>query len=174
LGNEAITVSQATASDYTAVFDLLESARQWLISRGITRQWPTSIPSEILSERIARGVVYTAGAGTLHKIVGTFTILWADPNTWGEQPPNAGYVHSLAVDRAWAGQGLGEYLLKEAARIVAGSGRKYLRLDCWADNAALCAYYESLGFLSRGLHTWPAIEELHLSEFTVHRYERQI
>ncbi len=168
-----VRVIQATPDHYQAVYDLLEQARQWLIhEKGITRQWPTPIPRDILVCRIEQGLVYVALSGG--HTAGTITILWDDADTWGPQPPVAGYAHSLAVDRAWAGGGLGFFLLEEASRIVARAGRQYLRLDCWAGNDTLCRYYEQAGFASRGFHTWQAIPELGLSEFTVHRYEKPV
>jgi GNAT superfamily N-acetyltransferase len=171
--NQPVHVIQATPAHYQAVYDLLEQARRWLIQeKHITRQWPTAVPRAILMSRIEQNLVYIAIANG--KVVGTITILWDDPDAWGPQSPVAGYAHSLAVERSWAGQGLGLYLLNEAARIVARAGRQYLRLDCWAANAVLCQYYEQAGFESRGYHTWAAIPERGLDEFTVHRYEKPV
>jgi ribosomal protein S18 acetylase RimI-like enzyme len=73
------------------------------------------------------------------------------PEHVGEQEPDAGYVHRLAVRRAYAGRGMGRALLEWAAAQTAGSGRVWLRLDCMADNRRLCHYYESLGFVQRGI-----------------------
>ena len=39
--------------------------------------------------------------------VATFTLLLDDPKFWGERPPDAVYLHKLAVRRAYAGRGLG-------------------------------------------------------------------
>ena len=47
-------------------------------------------------------------------------------------------------------RGLGVELLKVAERVTAASGRKSLRLDCFAGNDALCAYHVRAGFVRRG------------------------
>ncbi|MGI5227013.1 hypothetical protein [Actinoallomurus sp. CA-142502] len=41
---------------------------------------------------------------------------------------------------------MGARLLDWAGELVAGHGRRWLRLDCGADNTALRAFYERLGF----------------------------
>jgi protein-tyrosine phosphatase len=97
--------------------------------------------------------------------VATFALLWDDPAFWGEQPPDAGYVHALAVRRAYAGRGLGERLLDWAEAQAAAAGRGYLRLDCMSDNAVLREYYERLGFEPRG--------EAVLDDFEATLFERR-
>jgi GNAT superfamily N-acetyltransferase len=59
-------------------------------------------------------------------------------------------VHCLAIRRAFAGIGLGRYLLQWAEQRIAAVGKKFIRLDCMAENPALCAYYEQVGFTHRG------------------------
>jgi ribosomal protein S18 acetylase RimI-like enzyme len=76
-------------------------------------------------------------------------LLWSDPLVWRDVPEDAGYVHSLAIRRAYAGRGLGKTLLEWAERL-ATAGKRYLRLDCGAENLPLRAYYERLGFQHRG------------------------
>jgi ribosomal protein S18 acetylase RimI-like enzyme len=84
------------------------------------------------------------------KIIGTLTLQWSDPMFWGEQPPDAGYIHRLAVRRDHAGTGLGAALVDWAAVQVRARGRTSLRLDAPADNVRLGELYERLGFVYRG------------------------
>ena len=67
---------------------------------------------------------------------------------WPGASEAAGYIHRIAVRRDVRGSGL--ELLKFAERITADTGRKLLRLDCFAGNAALCSYYERAGFAPDG------------------------
>lgn len=138
----ALTIRLATDADTDGVMGLLEAAAEWLLSRGI-RQWlPGQIQMAWLRERIARGEVYVATQdGTL---AGSFRLIWSDQPTWGTQRDDAGYVHGLVINRAFAGQGLGLRLLAHAERLVAAAGRPSLRLDCMSD--ALAAYYVRAGF----------------------------
>ena len=93
--------------------------------------------------------------------VGTITLQWVDEPMWGARPPDAGYVHRLAIRRSVAG--LGAELLASADAHVAAHGRAFLRLDCWSGNAALRRYYEHAGFTHRG--------ERSEESWTVSRYD---
>ncbi|HKV86289.1 MAG TPA: GNAT family N-acetyltransferase, partial [Ktedonobacterales bacterium] len=77
-------------------------------------------------------------------LAGSFRLIWSDRPAWGSQPDDAGYVHGLVINRAFAGQGLGVRLPAHAEWLVAAAGRPYLRLDCIND--ALVAYYVRAGF----------------------------
>jgi ribosomal protein S18 acetylase RimI-like enzyme len=74
----------------------------------------------------------------------------SDEETWGTVAGDAGYVHGLAIRRGFAGTGLGRELLRWAENMVAASGKKYLRLDCVAENTAFNEYYVRAGFGCRG------------------------
>ena len=131
------------------VLGILGEAAEWLASRGIPDQWkPGSFSRESFLDQIRRREVYLAGLG--EEVVGTITLQWTDETFWKEAAPDAGYVHKLAVKRAFAGRGLGLRMLEWAARQASTAGKKYLRLDCVADNKRICEYYERAGFMPRG------------------------
>jgi ribosomal protein S18 acetylase RimI-like enzyme len=145
-------ITQALPDDEDAVMDILADAIAWLEARGID-QWhahPGMRPT--VAARIARGETWLCWLGG--QPVATLALMWADEEMWDPEPPNAGYVHALAVRRAYAGHGIGRALLDWAAGEVARAGRIYLRLDCIAHNVALRAYYEAAGFVYRGDHTY--------------------
>lgn len=143
-GRPVLEISLAGSADRDAIVSILEEASEWLLSRGI-RQWlPGSFTPELIEGRIACGELYLGRVDG--EPAGTYTLLWSDPEIWGEQPSNAGYVHSLAAIRAHAGRGLGRELLRHAEQIVAASGRQYLRLDCWSGSEKLREYYMRAGF----------------------------
>lgn len=83
--------------------------------------------------------------------VGTFSLAFDDDPHWGPQEPIAGYVHGLCVRRGFNGRGLGSFMLDWCAREVRSLNRRWVRLDCAADNETLCAYYASLGFIRVGM-----------------------
>ncbi|HEX6819756.1 MAG TPA: GNAT family N-acetyltransferase [Ktedonobacterales bacterium] len=142
-----LIVERATANDAETLLAIHEDVAHWLWCRDI-RQWePGTFPRQQLDVWIARGEAYLArldGAA-----VAMLTLHWSDEETWGVMPEDAGYVHSLAVRRQYAGQGIGRALLAWTEREVAAAGKEYLRLDCMAQNAALRAYYEHAGFVER-------------------------
>lgn len=162
--NPAITVRRAGPADEAALLALLEAAADWLWARGV-RQWaPGSFTAAAHGTAVPGRTAYLAERNG--QPAGTFALLWDDPDVWGVRPPDAGYLHSLAVARAYAGQHLGALLLDTAAAQVRAAGRRYLRLDCWAGNTMLRAYYTAQGFTPLG--------EAPVATFQVALFERAV
>jgi ribosomal protein S18 acetylase RimI-like enzyme len=161
--NAQLDVRRAEAEDLDTVVEILSEAARWLLERGI-RQWPEPFPRDRVEGLLDRGEFYLARLDG--EPAATFALLSSDPEFWGEQPPDAAYLHALAVRRAYAGRGLGERVLKWAMARAAADGRTYLRLDCMSDNETLRKYYERLGFEPRG--------EVRLHDFTATLFERRI
>jgi GNAT superfamily N-acetyltransferase len=160
--NERLEVRRAGAEDVDEIVGVLSEAAAWLLARGI-RQWPDPFPRGRVAALAERGDFYVASSGG--ETVATLALMWSDPTFWGERPADAGYVHALAVRRAYAGRGLGGRLLDWAGEQVATTGREYLRLDCLAGNSELRRYYERRGFDLRG--------EVAVDDFTSALYERR-
>jgi ribosomal protein S18 acetylase RimI-like enzyme len=83
-------------------------------------------------------------------VVGTITLQWSDPVLWNGASPDAGYIHKLAVVRAYAGRKIGEEMLRWAEKQALLAGKKYLRLDCLASNRIIRDYYEKAGYIHKG------------------------
>ena len=160
--NERLQVRRAGAGDVDEIVEVLSEAAGWLLARGIC-QWPDPFPRARVAALVDRGDFYVASSGG--ETVGTLALMWSDPTFWGERPSDAGYVHALAVRRAFAGRGLGRRLLDWAGVQVAAAGREYLRLDCLAGSSELRRYYERHGFDLRG--------EVAVDDFTSALYERR-
>jgi len=140
-----VQIRLAAAADLDDVLDILNEAARWLASRGINQWRVDGFPRELVAGDIARGEVYVAMRD--RRAVGTFTLQWSDELFWRGVAGDAGYIHRIAVRRD--ARGIGVDLLKAAERITLAAGRKLLRLDCYAGNAALCSYYERAGFIRR-------------------------
>ena len=134
----------ARAGDDPRIIDLLSEAAAWAKARGVERWWPVPFPEEWVAPAVARGDVYLVSIGP--ETIGTLALTREDPRMWGDVPPDAGYVHRLAVRRALAHRGIGARALDWATSEVRGWGRTKLRLDCLATNASLLQYYLSQGF----------------------------
>lgn len=138
----ALTIAPAAPQDTPVVHALLNDAAAWLAARRID-QWPYPFPEHLVRAFIDRNGTYIARYG--NDPVGTLAVYWEDRTFWGAQPPDAGYVHALAVDSRARGHELGARLLDWAARLAATRDRTWLRLDCGTDNTPLRRYYERLG-----------------------------
>jgi GNAT superfamily N-acetyltransferase len=142
-----VNVRIARSEDVESVGGLLDEATAWVAELG-HEQWPLPYPRDDIAAAIDRGEVYIAELDG--EALGTITVLADDPVYWGERPPDAHYVHKLAVGRAHAGRGLGAAIVEWADARAAAAGRGFLRLDCLRDDAGIRGYYERLGFEHRG------------------------
>ncbi len=57
-----------------------------------------------------------------------------------------GWIYSLAVDESQRGQGLGARLVRAAEDFLTHQGAPVIRLMVRADNEAVSAFYESIGY----------------------------
>ncbi len=146
---DELRIAPAQEKDLDTVLGILDEAAEWLASKGIPGWWrPGSFSREAFLDQIRLGEVYVARLDI--EAVGTITLQWTDRVFWKGASPDAGYVHKLAVRRAYAGRGLGLEMLEWAARRTSLAGKKFLRLDCGADDHRIRLYYEKAGFTRRG------------------------
>lgn len=153
----AITVVQAQPSDLAVMTEILEEAALWIESLDIDQWRPgyffATSSQKRMAENIRDGEVYLVLCD--EQVIGTITVQVGsaiDEELWDHDTLNeALYIHRLAIRRRFAGHGLGYMLMHWAEHLAKQAGKTYLRLDCMADNAALCAYYERDGFIRRGI-----------------------
>jgi GNAT superfamily N-acetyltransferase len=143
-----VNVRRAHQEDAVTVAGLLDEATVWVNDLGFS-QWPLPFPREQLAAAIHRGEVYVVESED-GDAVATVSMLLDDPTYWGDRPPDAFYVHKLAVRRDQAGRGIGAAIVEWANAEAAEAGREFLRLDCLGENPGIRDYYEDLGFQHRG------------------------
>ena len=149
-----VTIRAAMPDDAATFAAIHEEVASWLWARGI-HQWQLgTFPITWVQDAIARGEVYVAienGA-----VIGAVMLQEADPDTWGAASlaDAAGYIHGLRVQPSVAGRGIGRALITWAERELLARGKRLARLDCWAANGALCAYYERAGYRRVGSRTY--------------------
>ena len=145
LGVNRLHFRSADEGDLATLVRLRDDAARWMLSRGITGQWqPGQLDENHFRRAMTGGEVWLAEADG--RVAGAWELWWADEDAWGPQPPVAGYVHRLMVDRGIAPPGTGRSLLHAAERRIATMGRAFVRLDCLAGNARLNAYYLNSGY----------------------------
>ncbi|MFC7341517.1 GNAT family N-acetyltransferase [Saccharopolyspora griseoalba] len=138
----------ACPADVRPLHRLRRQLENWLHGRGIDQWRPGEVPEQEIAEQVARGDWHVLRRGGT--IDAALRHLRTDPQIWGEDPAPAAYVHGLMVDRAAAGRGLGDTLLRWAAERGRAGGAELLRLDCAESNTALRAYYRARGFTEVG------------------------
>ena len=148
-----LEIKAATRADLPLVLEILDELSAWGAATGIDMQWPLPWPGNYISEIIESSEMYLAYRED--QPVATFALRSSDDEAWGQQPPDAFYVHHLAVRRTQSGKGVGEQLLTWAASYSHANGKSFLRLDCIASNSFLQDYYKKAGFTHVGYHYLP-------------------
>ena len=139
-------VIPAAVDDIDTVLEILDGAAAWVKDHNLPHVWvPGGFPRETFLDQISHGEVYVGWVDG--KAAGTFVLQWSDVFWWGEMPPDAGYVHKLAIRPAYAGQGIGREMLNWAETKARATGKKYLRLNCIAADKKIREYYENAGFI---------------------------
>jgi len=144
-----ISIRPARPTDVDIVLGILDEAATWLQEHKIPSVWtPGGFSRQSFLDQISRGEVYIALVDDL--TVGTFILQWTDSLFWGERPPDAGYVHKLAIRPVSSGKGIGLEMLKWAEAQAKSAGKRFLRLNCLAVDRKIRDYYERAGFVNRG------------------------
>ena len=142
-------VVPARPEDTDTVLEILDEAAAWVIERKLPSVWkPGGFSRQSFLEHISRGEVHIGLVR--EKPAGTVTLQWSDPAFWGERHPDSGYVHKLAVRPAYTGQKIGVEMLKWAEATARTAGKRFLRLNCPAENRKIRDYYAQAGFLYKG------------------------
>jgi len=167
-----LRIVSAQESDLGQYIDLLEEIAAWLEARGIKQWRPGSfrLSANYYAESISQGEVQLAFVGG--ELIGTLRLLLRDPIVWPEVIENdAVYVYHLAVRRTWGDQGLSAQMLEWAANRATSLGKRYVRLDCMADNQFLVEYYVRAGFDEREIDApFPAP----VGTLRLRRYEKRL
>lgn len=141
----------ARAEEIAEIFSLYEKRIRWMDEKGI-RQWnavdylsvyPSAYYREMREKRCLYALTDAAG-----KIVGAAVLLSKDECWAGSEEEASYYVHNLVTDTS--AQGAGRTMLTAAEALRRACGKRYMRLDCAADNAFLNGYYEALGYHAVG------------------------
>lgn len=136
-------VEPATPAELSAVRAVYADARMLQREQG-AEVWPEFTDAAILGEMEA-GHLFRVVDGKA--LVGVFSVAYEDPGIWGEHERGAHlYLHRIARAAGYRGRGLLEAVLAWAGARCRALGRAGLRMDTWASNAALVAYYQRLGF----------------------------
>ena len=94
-------------------------------------------------------------------MAGIFTVYYTDPIVWRERDRgDAIYLHRIVVNPNFKGQQLFGKVLNWAKQRTAEQKLRYIRMDTWADNPTIIAYYQRFGFNSIDYYTTPESEEL--------------
>ena len=130
---------------------ILDDAASWLRSRGIDQWQPGTFETEVY-EAVSAGEMYVAESEG--SILGCFRLGRADADAiaaWsrvGMHEDSGGtlYLSRMAVGDERHGTNNGSQLIGLAMEMAKNLGVGHVRLDCWAGNGTLRAFYTAEGF----------------------------
>ncbi|WP_411105881.1 GNAT family N-acetyltransferase [Streptomyces sp. cmx-4-9] len=143
--DDGVLFRPAEEKDAGLLVALHDRAARWMRKNGIDQWKPGDKDAAHFRAKMREGEVWLA-ADADGRIVGAYELWWSDEEAWGIQPPVAGYVHRLMVDRETAPAGAGRRMLEHAEHRIARTGRERARLDCRSGNQRLLAYYRAAGY----------------------------
>jgi GNAT superfamily N-acetyltransferase len=142
--------------------DVIQGVSRWWKAHG-KPMWPLEmLTPEVLSEAYPTGEFWL---GLVEgEAVATFVLVEDDPAFWKDITPNESlFIHKIAVDRSFVGQGFGTQILDFAKDSALERGKQFLRLDTDVHRAPVRALYERYGFVWAG--------ELRVRDFDCVLYE---
>lgn len=102
--DDGIVLRQAEEKDAGTLVALYDQAARWMAAHGIEQWKPGEKDPAHFRAVMREGEVWLASDGNGHA-VGAYELWWSDEDAWGIQPPVAGYVHRLMVEREAAPAG---------------------------------------------------------------------
>lgn len=135
----------AEEEDIDAVFELYEKRIAWMNEKGI-RQWNVTdylsvYPKPCYRTQQRLGNLYVMCSEV---VVGAVVLLRSDDQWNNVSDTDVLYVHNFVTDPKE--KGAGKIMISESEKMCAAQGRRFIRLDCAADNIFLNNYYVSLGY----------------------------
>jgi ribosomal protein S18 acetylase RimI-like enzyme len=142
-GKKSLEILTSVESDTETIFELYRLANEYQRANGYNL-WkkfdPELIATEIREKRHWKIVINGS-------IACIFSIFYNDPLLWGEQDNDYSiYIHRIATNPLFKGRGMTSLIIDWAKAHARKTGRKYIRMDTWANNKNLSDYYIKCGF----------------------------
>ncbi|MFD0363586.1 GNAT family N-acetyltransferase [Nocardia sp. GCM10030253] len=143
---ESAPMVVATPADAVDIAQLRDRLAEWMVGNGIAQWLPGEYPAAVVAEEATRGEWFI-WRESLTELTAAVRIVWRDPDFWGADDAEAGYIHGLMVAPEYRGRDLGSRIIQFCADYTLARGVTVQRLDAAADNPVLRKYYGAQGFI---------------------------
>lgn len=155
--NMPYTITNAVKEDLPGIYLLFEEAILFLKANGYIG-W-NSYDKAFIQSDIEQGLLFKIKCDG--DIACIFSVCYSDVVIWREREKgDALYLHRIVSNRNFAGQKLFHKVLEWAVEAAKRRQLKHVRMDTWADNEKIIAYYRSYGFLFIERYTTPDTDDL--------------
>ena len=153
----SLEITNASIHDLPAIYQLFEEAIQFQKLNNYIG-W-NSYDKQFIQSDVLNGLLYKIM--DTREIICIFSICYSDELIWRERERgDAIYLHRIVLNQKFKGKKTFQKILDWAIRFAGERKRKYIRMDTWADNEKLIAYYKTYGFTFIENHTTPGTENL--------------
>ncbi len=133
----------SSLADLPAIFNLYDQAI--VFQKKVSDQHWLPFDPEMVKKEIAENRQWKIIVDG--EIACIFCIAYSDPLIWGERDKDPSiYFHRIVTDPKFRGKNFVEEIIKWGLELGKKSGKNYLRMDTWGDNAKLQEYYVKCGF----------------------------
>lgn len=140
---KASRIAPARLADLPAIRDAYENGRAMQRAQQSV-VWPEFSDAAIVREIETDSLFCVLDGATM---AGVFSMIDEDSLLWGDAERGAHlYLHRIARASTYRGRGLVDAILAWAHQQCSARGLEGLRMDTWASNDALIAYYSARGF----------------------------
>jgi ribosomal protein S18 acetylase RimI-like enzyme len=136
-------IEKANKEDLSLICHLFEEAIAFQKANGYIG-WQ-SYDREYLKSDIEKGLLFNVMKD--NNVIGIFCICFSDVLIWRvKERGDALYLHRIVLDQRFKGEKVFKRVHDWATNFAKASGLKYIRMDTWANNSKIIAYYESYGY----------------------------
>ncbi|HEX2846493.1 MAG TPA: GNAT family N-acetyltransferase [Chitinophagaceae bacterium] len=151
------SVTNASTDDLPVIYSLFEEAILFQKENNYTG-WK-NYDKEFIKSDIQHQLLFKIMLGD--DIVCIFSICFNDALIWREKEKNdAVYLHRIVLNRQFKGRKIFQEVLDWAIQFARKEKLKYVRMDTWAENEKIIAYYQRYGFSIIENYTTSGTEDL--------------
>lgn len=146
-------ITRAIEEDMPVIYDLFEQAIRFQKANQYIG-W-NDYDKEFIRSDIKKGFLHKLV--TRDEIACIFSICLCDELIWRQREKgNAVYLHRIVLNRKFAGEKLFGHVLDWVVQFANENKLLFIRMDTWADNKKIIAYYMGYGFTFIENYTTPA------------------
>ncbi|WP_200911850.1 GNAT family N-acetyltransferase [Pedobacter sp. Hv1] len=143
----SIAIVNSTLADINTIFEFYDMAIAHQ-KKVFNKHWQ-GFSLELVTQEVEENRQYKILVGGEAACI--FAVTFNDPQIWEEkdQQPSI-YIHRIVTHPNFRGYGFVNQIIDWAKDYAKANAIEYIRMDTWADNAKLLAYYTGCGFAHVG------------------------
>ncbi|WP_205942962.1 GNAT family N-acetyltransferase [Pedobacter frigidisoli] len=151
-----IQIQNSQSTDIDVIFEFYDMAIAHQ-KKVFNKHWQ-GFSRELVTNEIAENRQYKILVDGVVACV--FAVTFNDKLIWGDRDHDSIYIHRIVTHPNFRGYSFVKEIIKWAKKYALENHLKYIRMDTWADNEKLLAYYTGCGFDYVGMVTLNETEGL--------------